>query len=224
MGLNASKVEAPKSNKTFKTIEAGNYMGRLVHVIDLGVQEQQPYKGQEKPPVQKIRLTYELANEFLEDEDGNPMEDKPLHVSEDMPLYSLSAENAKSTKRVKALDPSNKLQGDLSKMIGTAVTITIVHNKSKKDPEKVYANIGNVTPAMKGVPVPELIQEPKVFDLDAPDLEVFGSLPEWVQDIIKGNLNFPGSKLAELLGDSSEAPEEEQADEEYEDDDIYDDA
>ena len=47
---------------------------------------------------------------------------------------------------------------------------------------------------------PELKNPAKVFDLDNPDMVVFGSLPQWLQDKIKGNLNFNGSKLQAALG------------------------
>lgn len=206
MGLNASKVEAPKGGGNYQPIEAGNYLARLVQVIDLGLQEQRPYQGQEKPPAHEIMLTYELVSEFMKDEDGNDIEDKPRWISETMPLHSLAAERAKSTKRIQVLDPKGEKAGDLTQMVGTPVTVTVVNNPAKKDPTKVYTNVANVTPAMKGIPVAELVNPPKLFDLSEPDLEVFGSLPEWLQDKIKGNLDYPGSILqSKLEGGSTTA-------------------
>lgn len=199
MGLNASKKEAPKGGN-FQPIEAGNYIARLVQVVDLGVQAQRPYKGEAKPPVQEVMLTYELCSEFLKDEDGNDIEDKPRWISERMPFHSMQADRAKSTARIKALDPSNQFNGDLAKMVGRAVTVTVVQSPSKKDPTKIYSNVGNVTPAMKGIPVPELVNPSKVFDLTEPDLEIFGSLPDWIQETIKENLEYNGSKLEQLVG------------------------
>jgi len=50
-----------------------------------------------------------------------------------------------------------------------------------------------------------LKKEPKVFVLDEPDLEVFNSLPDWLQDKLKSNLEYQGSKLQALLsGDTAE--------------------
>ena len=207
MALNASK--APKSsgggNKA-DPMEAGNYLGRVVQVLDLGLQKQRPYQGQEKPPVQELMLTYELGTEFLKDEEGNDREDKPRWISETFPLHHIDVDLAKSTKRIKTLDPANDLAGDFSQLINFPCTITIVNNVDKKDNTKIYNNVGNVTPPMKGFPVPELVNPPKVFDLDEPDMEIFGSLPDWLQEKISGNLNFNGSALQAAITGNAEAP------------------
>jgi hypothetical protein len=135
----------------------------------------------------------------MKDEDGNDIEDKPRWISEDLPLYHISKDKATSTKRAKVFDPDNHLNGDFAQMIEAPVTVTIVHNPKKGDPNTVYVNVGNVTPPMKGFPVPELKNPPKVLDLDAPDLEIFASLPDWLQEKIKGNLNYNGSLLQRAL-------------------------
>ena len=208
MALNASKVKSSAAPKNFTPLEAGNYLARLVQVIDLGMQEQRPYQGQEKPPAYEVMLTYELGTEFVKDENGNDQEDKPRWISETLPLRSLQQDLAKSTKRIKALDPKMACAGDLAAMVGLPCTVTVVTNPDKKDPTKVYTNVGNVTPPMKGIPVPELVNEAKVFDLDEPDMEIFGSLPEWLQDKIKGNLEFQGSNLQKVLGGAPAKAEE----------------
>ena len=204
MGLNASKVEST-ARSNVEPIDIGNYLARLVQVIDLGLQEQRPYAGQEKPPTHEVMLTYELGTEFMKDEEGNDIEDKPRWISESIPLHNLSQDLAKSTKRIKAMDAKLEFGGDLVQMLGMPCTVTITHNPNKKDPGKVYVNIGNVTPPMKGIPVPELVNPAKVFDLSEPDLEILGSLPDWVQDKVKGNLEFNGSVLDGML--NGDAPE-----------------
>lgn len=42
----------------------------------------------------------------------------------------------------------------------------------------------------KGIPVPETESEILVFDADDPDMEVFGKLPEWIQDVIRKSTQF----------------------------------
>jgi len=196
MALNSNKEPAPQSNRP-KTpdLEAGNYMGRVVQVLDLGLQPQRPFKGEEKPPAHEIMITYELGTEFLKDEEGKDMLDKPRWLSETFPMYNMSQDLAKSTKRMKAFDPNNNLEGDFSQLPGMTCTITVGQWVSKKDPKKTGNNVINITPAMKGMPVPELVNPPKVFDLDVPDMEIFGSLPDWLQGKMKDNLNFAGSPL-----------------------------
>jgi hypothetical protein len=91
-------------------------------------------------------------------------------------------------------------------MAGLACTVAVVINPSKADPTKVYQNVANVTPAMKGIPVPELVNEPKIFDLTTPDMEIFGSLPEWLQGKIKENLEYQGSALQAAMEGEAPAP------------------
>lgn len=214
MTLNANKVGGPKKeNKDFvkqPSLDPGVYPARLVQVIDLGLQPQRAFKGEEKPPCNEILFTYELVDAFMVDADGKDIEDKPRWISETLPFYGLYADKAKSTKRIQAFDPDNVHEGNVGEMVDTPVNVTIVHGENKKDPERPYENVANAA-AMRprdAAKCPELQNPTKVFDLDAPDLEVFNKLPEWLREKIKGNLRFKGSKLEALL-DGKEAPKEE---------------
>ncbi len=203
MGLNANKVAGNGGNRVEQPVlDAGTYPCRLVQVLDLGIQPQRPYQGQEKPPAHEIMLTYEFLDEFMIDENGDEQEDKPRWLSETMPFHSLQADKARSTKRYYALDPNEACEGDFTKLVGTPCLVTIVNNAGKgKNAGKIYSNIANVA-AMRerdAQKAPDLVNPPKVFVLDEPDMEVFGSLPQWLQDKIKENLEFKGSKLDELL-------------------------
>lgn len=207
--LNANKV--PSGGKQFEPqlIEAGTYPSRLVQVIDLGLQAQRPYQGQEKKPAREIMLTYELSDEFMKDEEGNDLEDKPRWLSENIPLHNLSNDKAKSTKRYYALDPKNEANGDWSQLVTTPCMVTVVSNENKSS-GKTYNNISSVSSMRprEAANLPELKNPPKVFDLDSPDLTIFLSLPEWLQNKIKDNLEFGGSKLEKLLS-SDKTPKKE---------------
>lgn len=200
MGLNASKVQGGNANKVEQPVmEAGTYPARLVQVIDFGLQPQRAYKGDPKPPAHEISTTYEFVDCFMVDEKGNDVEDKPRWVSESFPLRNIMADLATSTKRAKALDPEGVHNGDWPAMLGSPVNVTVVINESKG---KVYTNIASTATmrAKDAAKCPELKNDTKFFDLSEPDLEVFNSLPEWIREKIKGNLNFAGSKLEALLG------------------------
>src|SRR3990167_9993288 len=98
MSLNAKEQRTNSSMRdNTPPLEPDTYPGRLVQVVTLGLQKQQPFRGQEKAPVREIQLTYELSDEFMLDEEGEPLKDKPRWLSETMPFYSLGAEKAKST-------------------------------------------------------------------------------------------------------------------------------
>lgn len=202
MALNASKVPfgGNKERVEQPNLEPGLYPARLVQIIDLGLQPQRPYMGQPKPPANEIMLTYELVDSFMIDKDGNDVEDKPRWVSETIPLLNIKAEKAKSTQRYMALDPTVADGGDFVKQIGKPVNVNIVNNKGKDG--KIYDNVSAIAPMRPrdAERTPELVNPSKVFVLDEPDLEVFNSLPEWLRDKIKENLNYEGSALQKLVG------------------------
>ncbi len=206
MALNAKKIGNGGGNRTPQAnIEPGTYPARLVQIIDLGLQAQRPYQGKDKPPAQEIMLTYELVDTFMLDENGEELTDKPRWISETLPFYGLYADKAKSTQRYNALDPSGEFDGDFAKAIGQPINVTIVNNAVG---EKVYDNIATIS-AMRprdADKCPELVNPAKLLDLDAPDLDVFNALPEWLREKIKGNLNYKGSPLEQLLGGGGDRP------------------
>lgn len=195
MSLNARK--APKGGKSFPPMEAGTYPARLVQIIDLGVQPQE-YKGEEKAPKVELMTTYEFLDEFLPDEDGNPNEEKPRWLSETFALNNLDSDKAKSTLRYYALDPNEEHDGEWPELINTPAMVTVVEWKKG---EKQGNNIAS-TSAMRSkdaAKAPPLVNPPKIFLMDNPDVEIFLSLPDWVQDKIKGGLEYEGSALERLL-------------------------
>jgi hypothetical protein len=199
-GNNNNRVEQP-------VIEADVYPSYLVQIIDLGLQPQKEFQGKAKPPCQEIMLTYELSDVFMLDEEGEELEDKPRWISEVLPFYGLFADKAKSTQRYKAFDPTEEWEGDFSKALGMPCNVTIVNNVKG---DKTYTNVANVASISekKAAKMNELKNPTKAFDLDEPDLEIFNSLPKWIQDKIKGNLEYKGSILEALLenGGKEEKP------------------
>jgi len=218
-GLNAAK--APKSNGGGNRVEqpiipAGTYPARVAQIIDLGMQPQQPYQGQEKPPAHEIMITYELVDEFMVDEDGKELEDKPRWISETMPLRHIDSDLAKSTKRYKALDPQMEHGGDFSELLGAPCNVLIITKvvKSGKNAGKERNYVDSIS-AMRprdAQRTAELQNEAKMFTLEEPDLTIFRSLPEWLQGKIQENLEFNGSALQAALdggGKVKEEPEDE---------------
>ena len=209
--LNAKEIPSSGGKRQREPgLEAGGYPARLVQIIDLGVQKQMPYKGKEKDPKPELYTTHELLDEFITDDDGNLLEDKPRWVSERFAMHSLDSDLAKSTKRYVALDPELKYGGDWAKLIGAPSIVTLVQGKVKDEKDKFgnpyfpnYISLVNTMRAKDAQKAPELKNEPKVFDFDNPDLEVFNSLPNWLQETIKEALNYPGSKLEKALGGGS---------------------
>lgn len=216
MALNAKKVPFGGGNKgpQQEPIDAGTYPCRVVQVLDLGLQPQRPYQGEEKPPAHEIMITYEFLDEFCLDDDGNELEDKPRWLSETMPLRNLESDLAKSTKRYIALDPNDDLDGDFLQLVGIPCMVTVTAKNGKgKNADKVYNNISSISTMRpkEAAKAPELVNPSKVFQLEEPDLEVLGSLPQWLQDKIKDNLEFDGSELDKVLSGGGKPKTEKKA-------------
>lgn len=200
MSLNAREAKG-NGGKTQEPVDPGSYPGRLVQVVGLGLQPQQ-YNNEAKAPADEISTTYELLDEFMKDEEGNDIEDKPRWLSENFVLHNLAADRAKSTARYYALDPEEKYGGDWTKLLATPVMVNIVVNAGKgKNKGKVFNNIGSTSAmrAKEASKAPGLRNKPVIFDFYDPDIDVFMSLPKFIQDKIKGALNYGGSDLEDLV-------------------------
>jgi len=128
MALNANKIPANGNNNRVEqpALDPGVYPARIVQILDMGLQPQRPYKGEEKAPAYELSVTYELVDAFMVDEEGNEIEDKPRWVSETFPLHNLKADLAKSTKRYKAIDPDEQFGGDWSQLLDQPINVTLV--------------------------------------------------------------------------------------------------
>jgi len=211
--LNAKKIKATGGSRVAQeNIEPGNYNARVVQVIDLGLQDISSKAYGEKPPANQLWVTFELSNEFMVDEKGLPDAEKPRWLSRRINLFSMSAEMATSTKWMDAIDPKGSLEGDWGRVLGMPCTLTVINKESGG---KVYDNIGAVSPVMRGMVVPELVNDPVMFDISMPDMDVYNSLPDFLKDIIKGNLEFQGSALDVALSGGTPS-----VDDEIDDDDI----
>lgn len=206
MALNAKDIKG--NGFTLPNLEPGGYPARVAQVIDLGVQAQRPFKGEEKSPQQTIKVAYELVDEFMPDEDGNDNKEKPRWLHEEFPLYSLDSDRAKSTKRYLAIDPKMEYEGDWSQLVGKPVTVTVVNNESKG---KVYDNVDStsVMRDKEAAKLPELVNDPIVFDLDSATPEQFLRLSDYIQAKIKAGVEFENTNLHKLLQEHEEVKEDE---------------
>jgi hypothetical protein len=169
----------------------GTKMARLIGLIDLGHQPGFKYKGDDVKSAYKITFTYELTGSLMAD-------GRPHHVSEDVNVsdYRGDGITSKMMKRVDALDPTGNISNDgksLTALIGLPCMVEIKHN------EKGYPKVSNVAGAPEGIPVPELQNDPKIFNFDEPDMDLYNKLPEFVQGKIKAALDFPGSEVEKAL-------------------------
>ena len=170
-----------KAQNKGTTLEAGTHTARLVWIVDLGIQETN------YGPKSQVALTWEFPEELLED--GQPMV---------------------STARINdpTLDLSNGI--DLPSLLGKECQVQIKHTPAKKG-DRVYANVVHTMPLAKGQAVKPAHNELKSFDFDNPDPEVFHTLPQFLQELVRGAKNFAASMV---LGAESGYPQHEDENEE----------
>lgn len=171
----------------------GTYMARVVGITDLGHQPGYEYQGNQVDPAYQLSFTYELVSSFMQD-------GRPHWVSEDVKnsdyFDSKKGLASKLMKRVYALDPDGSLTRDgkeLANLINRPCMVEVKLSNTG------YPKVNNVTGAPNGIPVAELVNDPFIFDLDEPDVEMFRRFPEFIQKKIVGNLEFSGSKLDTAL-------------------------
>lgn len=194
MPMNMNQLKSSKSSGPREVIEAGMHPARIVQIVDVGLQKQRAWQGEEKSPAFELRVTFEFPTQRIEiDGESRPMwKTKVIKMS--------SHEKSTCYKWYNKLDPTGKFGGDWSKLLNAECLALVVHNAGKgKHEGKIFDDVADVNPPLAGMPVPELENPAVLFDLTSPDVELFNSFPEWLQNIIKGNLEFENSKLQRLL-------------------------
>ena len=172
-------------------IPEGTYMGRVVSVVDLGMQVKTNWKtGEEEGFKPELLITWELPSERITvtDEDGNET-DKARWISK---TYTAS-NNEKSNlyKLVNMLKPG---AADVTDLINIPCMVSVGSTVTGN------AKITSVIKAPSGMEVPPLETDESFFDFDAPQEELFLKQPAWVQDKIMGAENYSG--FADAWGQS----------------------
>lgn len=206
-------VASDNGGGDFKKVPQGVHMARCYSLVDMGTQLVRSQHGDKE--LHKIRIAWEL---FGEDDDG-----KPLTVERDgvvLPMtisksYTLSLnEKANLRKdleswRGKAFTDDEAKGFDITKLLNAYCMINVTHSETNG---KTYANVASITPipsALKNSK-PEAVHKAIIFDLDAPNWDVFATFHEKLQDAIKsspeytiaaGQSNAPGSGFDDMESD-----------------------
>jgi hypothetical protein len=172
----------------FKRVPSGVHIGRCYSLIDLGTQES---SGQFGTKLQhKIRIGLEL---FGEDEQGHPLvidvdgKQLPMTISKS---YTVSLHEKSAMRkdlaawRGKDFTEEEARAFDVSKLIGAYCMVNVTTSETNG---KTYSNVAGLTPlpaALKNSK-PQPVHAPVVFNLDEPNMEVFATFHEKLQEAIK---------------------------------------
>lgn len=172
----------------FKRVPPGAYIGRCFSLVDLGTQLSTGQFGEKMQ--HKIKIGWEL---FGDDEDGNPLtidvdgKEMPLTISKS---YTVSLHEKAGLRkdlaawRGKDFTDEEAKAFDVAKLLGAYCMVNVTQSESNG---KTYSNVAGLTPipgALKNAKPAPAHADVK-FDLDAPDMKVFNTFHEKLQEAIK---------------------------------------
>lgn len=180
----------------FKPTPPGNHRGICTMVVDLGQQRVQSQMYGEKIKHQ-VYVAWELPDEPIEwtDKDGNERTG-PMRIGK---TYTVSLhENANlradlESWRGKPFSESELGGFDITKLLGAPALINVTHKQGGNG--KTYANVSAVTPLPKGMERPAPANGTLLYDGDNPSS--FETLPEWLQEKVKGQIILREDDLPE---------------------------
>jgi len=182
-----------ESNYTNKIAPVGMHLARIYQIIDLGTTEQTGQFGGKKRKVQ-VLLELPLETAIFDPNKG----EQPYYVRG---MYTLSM-HEKSTLRKdvqsmlgKTLTDEEAKKFNIFTLIGKECMVNVIHRHSG---DKTYANVQTITPLPKGMVCPPAVNPAVVFSTQQPDMDVFRSLPDFVQDKIKLSDEFIAYMNAEM--------------------------
>ena len=142
---------------------SGSHIARCYEMIHLGTSVEM-FQGENKIR-NKVRLTFELPNEMrvFKEENG----EQPMVISKEYTLSMHEKANLRldlESWRGQAFTEKEAEEFDITKLLGIACMLSIVHVTSKNGKE--YANIKNISGVPKGMPVPAQINPSFEFNYE----------------------------------------------------------
>lgn len=199
--------------KDFKIVPSGVFIGRCYELIDLGTQtnETGQFAGNS---AHKIKIGFEL---FGEDEEGQPLtievngKEMPMTITKD---YTVSLHEKSNLRkelaawRGKDFTEEEAKGFDVSRLIGVYAMINVTHKTNAQG--KTRANISGISPlpsALKNSK-PAPVHANRIFNLDNPDMEMFDTFYEYLQETIKKSPEWKAAQNVNMDSEPAFAEEE----------------
>lgn len=174
---------------TFEPCPAGSYMARCVRIIDLGTQETE-FQGKTLQQ-KKALLSWEVLDEEARRDDGEPFLLSKRYTASLHEKAALRKDLA--SWRGRDFSPEELAGFNLKNVLGRECFLSVVH--VEKD-GKTFANIAAIMKLPKGATAPEGCgqEELLLWDMSAPDWEVFAKLPKRTVEQIEASPEFKALK------------------------------
>lgn len=189
-----------------KPIEEGRYDARVIGLVGLGLQSQRPFKGQERPDVQKVKLIFELTNAKRELKDGTEVTEvcaksiaASLHEKGNFCKYAAAIKNTTfSTDKFTAFVAED---ANLKGLLGTAVQIDIAHFEAEG---KTLSYVAGAIGLDARIECPEATRNTFMFFPNSPDLDAWKEMTFYTKKEImdaKDASTFPKELHAQWVAD-----------------------
>ena len=210
MGFTASD----NGGSNFKRVPSRAFIGRCYSLIDLGTQRSDGQFGIKDQ--HKIQIRWEL---FGDDDDGNPLtvdvdgKTMPMTISKS---YTVSLHEKAALRkdlaswRGKDFTDEEAKAFDVSKLLGAYCMVSVTTSENNG---KTYSNVSGLTrlPSALKDNKPNAVHKNVLFDLDAPDMAVFATFHEKLQEAIKKAPEWKyqkGEPVSNSGGSFSDMPED----------------
>lgn len=174
-------INATNEGTNFEPAPGGTFAARCYSMVHIGtIEDNIPGKGIKR--VNKVRISWELPTEkkVFKEEFG----EQPIVVHKEFNLSMNEKSNLRKfleAWRGKQFTEDEAKCFDVTKLLGVACLLTIVHKK-KADGTGDYADIASVVAVPKQMPVDPQINPTFEFNYSEPfDKAKFDSLPEWLR-------------------------------------------
>jgi hypothetical protein len=184
-----SLIATAGSESTFRPVPEGTHLARCYRIVDLGTQES-TYLGQVKNQ-RKVMIQFEVHGD---DENGFALitrAGEPMSISKN---YTLSIGEKSRLRqdlaswRGKAFTPEELKGFELKNLLGVWGMISVI--KTLGSDGKEYSNINAITPVpavVKKSGMPQYFNDPKIFSIDSPDMELFATFSDYLRAKIEGS-------------------------------------
>lgn len=211
MSFNPSDYKGESKGKVTTEFKAGTQMGRIVRIVNMGLQHQTMWDGKQskklywKPKEEQVKG----QNNQTYNDTGSPVSNVIFKMIVEFPKVRAKDESGKEVGPAwlsKDYNPKSKKLKALLDAFGTDSAATL-SGKPVMVPIGFTSGgkpkITDILPPMEGVEVAAPEGAVFVFDYYNPNKEDFDKLPKFIQDEMARALDYPGSKLEAMLKFSS---------------------
>lgn len=186
-------INATNSGVTRELIPADNYMARCYQMIEIGTVTE--FVMGKQVTLKKVRIGWELPTELriFREEKG----EQPMIISKEYTLSMNEKSNLRKdlkSWRGRDFTEDEAKSFDITKLLGAACMLNIIHKPKISDPTSVYEQIAGITPLPKGVKAPPAINPVFVLSYDEWDQNKFDSLPDFLKTKIQSSSEYAAMK------------------------------